>query len=303
MSSTILDRLPSVRGTIEPMVDMGRYTWFGVGGAAMVMFTPSDGEDLLEFLKATPKDIPILPIGAGSNLLVRDGGIDGVVINSGALTSIEQEGDYLVVGAGLRDAEVARSAAKLGLGGLEFLVGIPGTIGGGLRMNAGAYGSEFKDIVAKAEVIDRNATIHQVTPEEMGMGYRHSDAPSDWIFTRAWLKVEPNDESTIRSKMKEIISSRASAQPTAVRTGGSTFANPEGKKAWQLIDAAGCRGLKVGKAEVSDKHCNFLINTGGATASELEELGETIRQRVNAHSGVDLRWEIKRVGSKKEVAA
>ena len=303
MTSTILDRLPAVRGAIEPMVDMGRYTWFGVGGAAMVMFTPADGEDLLEFLKATPKDIPILPIGAGSNLLVRDGGIDGVVINSEALNSIEQEGDYLVVGAGLRDAEVARSAAKLGLGGLEFLVGIPGTIGGGLRMNAGAYGSEFKDIVAKAEALDRNATIHQVAPEEMGMGYRHSDAPSDWIFTRAWLKVTPDDESAIRARMKEIISSRASAQPTAVRTGGSTFANPEGKKAWQLIDAAGCRGLKVGKAEVSDKHCNFLINTGGATASELEELGETIRQKVNAHSGVDLRWEIKRVGSKKEIAA
>ncbi|XDZ66275.1 UDP-N-acetylmuramate dehydrogenase [Alphaproteobacteria bacterium LSUCC0684] len=293
----LLHRLPDVRGTLEPMVPMLRHTWFGVGGVADVMFSPADAEDLAAFLAATPLDIPVFPMGAGSNLLVRDGGIRGVVVNTVThLNSREVSGDTLIVGAGLHDAECARFAASHGIGGLEFLVGIPGTIGGGLRMNAGAYGVEFRDIVITAEAIDRSGRTHVATPAGMGMAYRHSNAPEDWIFTRATLKAVKGDAASIRARMKEIIANRADAQPRGVRTGGSTFANPDGGKAWQLIDAAGCRGLSLGRAMVSEKHCNFLINNGGASADEIERLGETVRQKVEETSGVALRWEIRRIG-------
>ena len=294
--TALIERLPSARGALAPMEAMSRHTWFGVGGAAEVMFTPADRSDLAEFLAATPDDIPVFAFGAGSNLLVREGGIKGVVVHTGGLVGADEEDGMLRVGAGLHDAEVARTAARMGIAGLEFLVGIPGTIGGGLRMNAGAYGAEFKDIVQRAEAVDRSGRLHVATPAEMGMAYRHSDAPDDWIFTRAWLRIERGETDSIRARMKEIIASRADAQPSGVRTGGSTFANPDGGKAWRLIEEAGCRGLTRGKAMVSEKHCNFLINKGGASAEAIEELGETVRRRVSETSGVELRWEIRRIG-------
>ena len=294
-------KMPRTRGEIEEMVSMDRHTWFGVGGAADVMFSPADADDLAHFLTELPADIPVYPVGAGSNLLVRDGGISGVVINTTRhFNTATCDGHDLIVDAGLHDAECARIAARNNIAGLEFLIGIPGTIGGGLRMNAGAYGREFKDVVIEATAIDRQGNIHTATPEAMGMAYRHSDAPLDWVFTSARLRGEAGDHDSIRSRMKEIVGSRADAQPTGMRTGGSTFANPDGGKAWQLIDDAGCRGFSVGSAMVSEKHCNFLINTGGATATEIETLGETVRQRVYDNSGVDLRWEIRRIGNPQE---
>ena len=301
----LIHRLPKTRGELIPNAPMAKHTWFGVGGNADVMFCPKDSRDLADFMTKVDADIPLYPIGAGSNLLVRDGGVSGVVINMTThMNSITQDGDQLIVGAGLHDADVARAAAKMGLAGLEFLIGIPGTIGGGLRMNAGAYGTEFKDIVISAEAIDRNGQTHTVTPEEMGMRYRHSDAPLDWVFTKAVLQAQTGaqtgaqngDTASIRARMKDIVSNRADAQPRGVRTGGSTFANPDGHKAWQLIDAAGFRGHTQGKAMVSEKHCNFLINTGGATALDIETLGETVRKGVKSSAGVDLRWEIRRLG-------
>ena len=296
--SDLISRLPTPRGTITPLVPMAAHTWFGVGGAAEVMFSPADSDDLAMMLAAVPCDIPVFALGAGSNLLVRDGGVKGVVINTTEhLKDAEMQGDDLRVGGGLHDVEVARIAARLGRTGLEFLIGIPGTIGGGLRMNAGAYGVEFKDIVVKAEAIDRNGKRHIATPAEMGMDYRHSDAPDDWIFTAAWLKTTAGDVAAIRARMKEIVAMRSDSQPTGARTGGSTFANPDGTKAWQLIDAAGCRGLTVGNAMVSEKHCNFLINKGNASADDIETLGEAIREQVAKSSGIDLRWEIRRIGS------
>ena len=294
-----LDQMPAVRGDIETGVGMDRHTWFGVGGAAEIMFSPADVDDLAQFLAALPEDIPVYPVGAGSNLLVRDGGVSGVVINTTRyFNTATCDGSVMTVGAGLHDAECARVAARNNIAGLEFLIGIPGTIGGGLRMNAGAYGSEFRDVVITATAIDRNGTIHTATPDEMGMAYRHSDAPADWIFTSATLRGSAGEHDAIRARMKEIVGNRAEAQPTGMRTGGSTFANPDGGKAWQLIDAAGCRGFSVGAAMVSEKHCNFLINTGAATADEIETLGETVRHRVAENSGVDLRWEIRRIGNK-----
>ena len=294
---TLLDRLPDVRGTYAANAPMASHTWFGVGGPADVIFTPADQADLGAFLAGCPADIPVMPVGAGSNLLVRDGGIAGVVIKStDSLTAISQEGDVVIAETGALDADVARYASRANLGGLEFLIGIPGTIGGGLRMNAGAYGREFKDIVISAEGFDRQGNKISATPAEMGMAYRHSDAPADWIFTAARLQAQPAEREAIRSRMKDIVASRGDAQPRGVRTGGSTFANPVGGKAWQEIDRAGCRGLTVGGAQVSEKHCNFLINTGSATAADIETLGETIRARVAAGGGPDLRWEIRRVG-------
>ena len=297
----LMQRLPQVKGELIPMAEMAKHTWFGVGGPAEVMFCPKDQDDLIQFMKALPEDIPVYPVGAGSNLLVRDGGMDGVVINTVKfMNTLERHDDVLTVGAGIHDAEVARAAARLELGGLEFLIGIPGTIGGGLRMNAGAYGTEFKDIVISATAVDRKGNIHTATPQEMGMAYRHSDAPQDWIFTEARLKATPDQEAEIRARMKEIVTSRGDAQPKGVRTGGSTFANPTPDKAWQLIDQAGCRGLKNGAAMVSEKHCNFLINTGGATAEEIETLGETVRAKVAEQSGISLRWEIRKIGNAQE---
>jgi len=294
---SLRNRLPEIRGTYREGAAMAKHTWFGVGGPADVIFNPADKDDLGAFLAACPADIPVLAVGAGSNLLVRDGGIAGVVVKlTDNLKAIRHEGTIVTAETGALDAEVARYAAKAGLAGLEFLIGIPGSIGGGLRMNAGAYGGEFKDVLVTAEGFDRQGNPVVATAQEMGMAYRHSDAPADWIFTTAHLQARNGDSEAIKARMKEIVNSRGDAQPRGVRTGGSTFANPVGGKAWQEIDRAGCRGLRVGGAQVSEKHCNFLINTGSATADDIETLGETIRARVAAGGGPDLRWEIRRVG-------
>ena len=293
----LLSRLPTVRGDYNSSAALAQHTWFGVGGPADILFCPCDTDDLAAFLEACPADIAVTVIGAGSNLLVRDGGVAGVVIKMTAhLTNIRHNGTQIIAQTGATDAEVARYAQKAGIGGLEFLIGIPGTIGGGLRMNAGAYGSEFKDITLTASGFDRQGRAVTATPAEMGMGYRHSDAPADWIFTSAILTGHADDPAAIKSRMKTIVSNRGDAQPRGVRTGGSTFANPDGGKAWQEIDKAGCRGLQICAARVSDKHCNFLINTGGATARDIETLGETVRRRVQENGGPELRWEIRRIG-------
>ena len=273
-------------------------TWLGVGGKADIYFEPADEADLARFVTSLPADMPLTILGAGSNMLVRDGGIDGAVIRlTGPLAEISLAGDIITAGAGATDAELARFAARHDKTGLAFLISIPGTIGGGLRMNAGCYGSEFKDVITSARMMDRTGAIHQMTAKEMGMAYRHSDVPEEMIFLSADFKVTKTDDSTaIKAEMKEMLAMRAATQPQGVRTGGSTFANPEGYKAWQLIDAAGCRGKRVGDASMSEKHCNFLINHGAATADDLERLGTQIIEEVRQQSGVELRWEIKRLG-------
>ena len=255
----LITRLPKVRGDYAIQDTMSSHTWFGVGGPADVIFSPLDEDDLSYFLAHCDSDIPIMPIGAGSNLLVRDGGVSGVIIKlTDHMKHIHHEDTVVTAQTGALDAEVARYASKAGLTGLEFLIGIPGTVGGGLRMNAGAYGSEFKDITMIAYGYDRAGNPISASPGEMGMAYRHSDAPADWIFTSASMQATPGDTAKIRTRMKEIVANRGDAQPRGVRTGGSTFANPDGGKAWQEIDRAGCRGISVGAAQVSEKHCNFL---------------------------------------------
>jgi UDP-N-acetylmuramate dehydrogenase len=295
--TSILNQLPKVRGSYKSNEPMSHHTWFGVGGPADIIFNPIDEDDLVHFLAGCPHEIPLFTVGAGSNLLVRDGGIAGVVIKlSKHMKQITHYGTCITAQTGATDADVARYAQKAGIGSLEFLIGIPGTIGGGLRMNAGAYGSEFRDITICAHGFDRDGNRISATPADMGMTYRYSNAPTDWIFTSAELQGTKGESTTIKMKMKSIIGSRGDAQPRGVRTGGSTFANPKGSKAWQEIDRAGCRGLQIGGAQVSEKHCNFLINNGNATAEEIETLGETVQQRVLANGGPDLRWEIRRIG-------
>ncbi|MCG8623548.1 MAG: UDP-N-acetylmuramate dehydrogenase [Proteobacteria bacterium] len=301
-TTDLIQRLPKVEGSLTPHVPMAKHCWFGVGGAAEILFTPKDKADLITFITALPRDIPVFALGAGSNVLIRDGGIAGIVVDMRPIThqTIDADKHQLTVGAGMLDAAVARLASRNNIAGLEFLVGIPGTIGGGLRMNAGAFGGEFRDIVISATAIDRHGQIIETTPNAMNMRYRQTDAPLDWIFLEAKLQGRAGEAEAIRSKMKSIIQTRSQSQPQGVRTGGSTFANPdEGGHAWQLIDKAGCRGMHLGGASVSDKHCNFLINRGDATASDLEGLGEMIRTKVQATSNIALRWEIRRIGSPK----
>ena len=296
-SDRLMDRLPPVRGEYRENVPLARYTWFRVGGPAEVLYLPRDTEDLEEFLAAAESDVPVTVMGVASNLLIRDGGIPGVVIRlRGAFNEIEQVEGGIRAGSGALDINVARFAAECGLAGLEFLSGIPGTIGGALRMNAGAYDAEMKDVLRRAEAIDRNGVRHRVDAAALGFRYRHSDAPSDWIFVSADLAATAGDPARIAARMDEIASARNDSQPIRNRTGGSTFKNPTHKRAWELIDEAGCRGLRSGGAAVSEQHCNFLINTGAATARDLETLGDEVRRRVRDHSGVDLEWEIRRIG-------
>ena len=293
----LINRLPKVRGSYTPNVQLAKYTWFKVGGPAEVVFRPADADDLVSFLLNKPQDVPVTVIGVGSNLLVRDGGIPGVVVRFGkGFANIDIDGEMVRAGAGALDILVSRRAAEASLTGLEFLSGIPGTIGGALRMNAGAYGAEMKDVMVNAMAVDLQGNLHGLTNEEMGFGYRHTAIPEDWIFTEVRMKAKPGNANTIASRMAEIKSYREESQPVKTPTGGSTFANPEGHKAWELIDKAGCRGLKRGGAMVSEKHCNFLINTGGATAADLEGLGEEVKRRVFETSGITLKWEIRRVG-------
>jgi UDP-N-acetylmuramate dehydrogenase len=286
-----------VRGKISIEAPLRETTWFKVGGPAEILFSPADEDDLSDFLKHLPLETPVTVLGLGSNVIVRDGGIEGVVIRLGQpFKNISVEGAIMTVGAGVVDAQAARAALTHSLTGIEFMSGIPGSIGGGLRMNAGAYGSEFKDAVIDARAMDRSGVLHVVAAKDFGFSYRHTAIPENWIFISARLQLKPGDPSAIKAKMEEIQLKRGATQPIKSYTGGSTFANPEGHKAWQLIEAAGGRGLKIGEAEVSSQHCNFLINTGGATAHDLETLGETLRRKVKENSGIELRWEIKRIG-------
>lgn len=296
-SEDLLSRLPAVKGKLTADAPLKDQTWFGVGGPAEILFKPADADDLAAFLKHCPSDLPVTILGAASNTLIRDGGIAGVVIRLGpSFSKIEQIGDTLIVGAAALDMNIARAAKEANLSGLEFLCGIPGTLGGALRMNAGAHGSEIKDVVHSITALDRQGNLHVLSPQEMGFSYRKSSAAADLIFISARLQGSVEDKESIEARMKQIQEIRAASQPIREKTGGSTFANPEGQKAWELIDKAGCRGLRIGGAMMSEQHCNFMINTGGATAYDLESLGEEVRRRVSQTTGIDLHWEIKRIG-------
>jgi UDP-N-acetylmuramate dehydrogenase len=293
----LIDRLPPVRGELEAEAPLDRETWFRVGGPAEVLFRPADRDDLVAFMAAKPADVAVTAIGFGSNLLVRDGGVRGVVVRFGrGFAGIDVAGEAVSAGAGAADVAVSAAARDAGLGGLEFLSGIPGTIGGALRMNAGAYGREVKDVFVSAEAVDGAGRVHDLGAAAMGFGYRHCGVDESWLFTAAVLRGQRDDRAAIAQRMAAIRQAREESQPLRTRTGGSTFANPPGRKAWQLIDEAGCRGLSVGGAEVSSKHANFLINTGDATAADIETLGEMVRARVKARTGIDLAWEIRRIG-------
>ena len=290
--------LPELRGKLKSGAMLADLTWFRVGGPAEILYSPADEADLAYFLRTAPEDVPVTVIGLGSNLLVRDGGIEGVVIRLGkgfGEIAVE-EGHRLRASAAVPDVRVARAAVDAGISGLSFYRGIPGCVGGALRMNGGAHGKETKEVVIEVRAVDREGEIHVLPVEELHYSYRHCGAPEDLIFTEALFQGEPGDPAKIMAEMDDIAAYRESAQPIKSRTGGSTFKNPPGKKAWQLIDAAGCRGFRIGDAHVSEMHCNFLINDANATGAEIEELGETVRSRVKATSGVDLEWEIKRLG-------
>lgn len=301
----LLRRLPQVRGRLEAHAPLAELTWFRAGGPAEVLFTPADEADLAAFLKGTPKDVPVYVIGVGSNLLVRDGGVAGVVIRlgKGFAEITEEPGHRVRAGTAALDVRVARFALDKSIDSLTFLRGIPGTIGGALRMNAGAYGGETKDILIEARAVDRSGNVHVLSNADMKYTYRHCGAPEDLVFTQALFQGRAGVPAEISAAMDKITESREATQPIKSRTGGSTFKNPPGNKSWQLIDKAGMRGFAIGPAKVSELHCNFLINEGGATAAQIEELGETIRSRVKQTSGIDLDWEIKRIGLRAEGAA
>ncbi len=291
-------RMPQLRGRLIANQPLAGLTWFRVGGPAQVLFMPEDERDLAHFLQHLPADTPVFTIGLGSNLIVRDGGVSGVVIRLGrGFNDVAIEsGNRLRAGAAVPDVKVARAAQEAAIAGLAFYRGIPGAIGGALRMNGGAYGRETRDVLVEARAVDRAGQVHVLSNADMHYSYRHCGAPEEFIFTGALFEGEAGDAATIAAEMDKITESREATQPVKSRTGGSTFKNPPGQKAWQLIDAAGCRGLVVGKAQVSELHCNFLINLGDATAADIENLGETVRERVKANSGVELEWEIKRIG-------
>lgn len=298
-----MDRLPPVRGKLEASVTLAPFTWFRVGGPAEVLFQPADEADLADFLRLCPADIPILAVGVGSNLIVRDGGVAGVVIRLSprGFGQISTNGLQVTAGAACLDASVAKKAAEAGIAGLEFYRGVPGTIGGALRMNAGCYESETKDVLVSCVAYDRAGQRHEFSCADMGFTYRHTTAPADLIFVSATFQGTADDPAEILARMDAITEKREQSQPIRDKTGGSTFKNPDplqsgGRKSWQVIDAAGLRGYQIGGAQMSEKHCNFMINTGTATAKDLEALGEHVIQQVKATQGVDLHWEIKRIG-------
>lgn len=290
--------MPDLRGRLSANASLADVTWFRVGGPAQVLFMPADEADLADFLKHRPRDLPVYVIGLGSNLLVRDGGVPGVVIRLGrGFSEIKvEDGHRLRAGTAVPDVKVARAAAEAGIRGLAFYRGIPGSIGGALRMNAGAHGRETKDCLVSARAIDPSGTIHVLSLADMGFIYRHSGIPNDWIFTEATYAGEPGDPAEILKEMDEVAEYREKNQPIKERTGGSTFKNPPGHSAWKLVDQAGCRGLRVGGAKVSEMHCNFLINDNQATGEDVETLGETVRARVRETAGIVLDWEIIRLG-------
>jgi UDP-N-acetylmuramate dehydrogenase len=289
--------MPDLRGRLIAAQPLDELTWFRVGGPAQAFFMPESEDDLAYFLRQLPAEIPVMAMGAGSNLIVRDKGVPGVVIRLGrGFNAVRVDGERVIAGTGVPDVKVARAAQDAGLAGLAFYRGIPGSIGGALRMNAGAYGRETRDALIEARALDRAGKVHVLSNADMGYTYRHSDVPGDFIFTQATYAGTSGDRAAIAAEMETITSSREATQPVKSRTGGSTFKNPPGGKAWQLIDVAGCRGLSIGDAQVSELHCNFLINRGSATAGDIEGLGEAVRARVKETSGVALEWEIKRVG-------
>ncbi len=293
------DRLSGLRGRLTPDAAMDKITWFRAGGPADVLFQPADEEDLAAFLKAVPAEIPLTVVGIGSNLLVREGGIRGFVVRLSAKGFGEAEaiGDLRIrAGAATPDKRVAAAALEAGIGGFHFYHGIPGGIGGALRMNAGANGVETRERVVEVRALDRQGNLHVLDNAAMGYAYRHSSAPKDLIFTSAVLEGFPASREEIREAMDEVQHHRETVQPIREKTGGSTFKNPPGTSAWKEIDKAGCRGLMIGGAQISPMHCNFMINTGTATGYDLEHLGETVRARVLEHSGIRLEWEIKRLG-------
>jgi len=288
----------ALRGRVEEAAPLAPFTWFRVGGPAEILVTPADEADLVALMKALPADVPITVLGLASNTLVRDGGVAGVVVRLSprGFGFARAEGTHLTVGTALPDVKAARAAADASIAGLEFYRGIPGAIGGALRMNAGAYGGETKDRLVSARAVDRKGDVHVLTNADFGFEYRHSAVPADFIFTEATFAGVAGDRDVILAAMDAITEKREETQPVKSRTGGSTFKNPPGEKAWQLIDRAGCRGLTVGGAQMSELHCNFMLNLGEATADDLERLGETVRGRVRAESGIALEWEIKRIG-------
>jgi UDP-N-acetylmuramate dehydrogenase len=290
-------RAPNLRGRLLPNQSLAELTWFRVGGPAQVLFMPEDEADLAYFLGLLPPEIAVTVVGLGSNLIVRDGGVAGVVVRLGrGFNDVTVAGVTVAAGAAVPDVKVARAAQEAGIAGLSFMRGIPGAVGGALRMNGGAYQGETKDVLVEARAVDRQGRLHTLSNADMQYSYRHCGAPEDFIFTQATFVGRPGDRAAIAAEMDKITESREATQPIKSRTGGSTFKNPPGGKAWQLIDAAGCRGLTVGGAQVSELHCNFLINLGMAKAADIETLGETVRTRVKKSSGVELEWEIKRIG-------
>ena len=292
-----LAELPPLRGHLRTNVPLAPLTWMRVGGPAAVVANPADQADLTAFLRALDWNFPVVPIGVASNLLVRDGGLPAVVIRlGGELARVQIEGTTVIAGAGALDGRVAQEAAKAGLSGLEYMIGIPGTVGGAVRMNAGAFGGETGERLLWADIVDREGRPHRLSPTELSFAYRPSSLPADAIVLRAAFACTQGEPEAIVKRMDEIKAERGTVQPLGVATGGSTFKNPNGNKAWRLIDRAGCRGLRFGHAMVSDKHCNFLVNTGRASAAELEALGEEVRARVFVTSGVKLEWEIVRLG-------
>jgi UDP-N-acetylmuramate dehydrogenase len=300
ITSDLKAAMPQLRGRLLANQSLAELTWFRVGGPAQVLFTPSDEDDLAYFLKALPKELPVYVVGVGSNLIVRDGGMPGVVIRLGprAFGEAGADGDIVTAGAAALDRRVAETAAAANLAGLEFFFGIPGTIGGALRMNAGANGSETRDVLVEATGVGRDGAKHRFSNADMKFVYRNSGLDPSIIFTSARFRGVAAASEAIRARMNEVQNHRETAQPIREKTGGSTFKNPPGNSAWKLVDAAGCRGLRVGGAQVSELHCNFLINTGSATGHDIETLGETVRERVRQSSGIELHWEIKRLGIK-----
>ncbi len=293
----LIDRLPPIRGRVQADAPLAPFTWFRVGGAAEVLVRPSSAADLAGLLAALPPDVPVQVLGAASNVIIRDGGVHGVVLRLGpGFGKVCVERDGVVAGAACLDATVAEHAAAAGLSGLEFLSGIPGTIGGAVAMNAGAYGADVAGCLDWAGFVTRSGEQVRLPMSALALAYRHASLPPGAVVVRARFRARPGDRATIAARMADIRMSREATQPVRARTGGSTFRNPPGMRAWELIDAAGGRGLVRGRAACSEKHCNFLLNTGGATASELEGLGEELRRRVHAASGVTLEWEIKRIG-------
>ncbi len=288
---------PEVRGRLAFDAPLARFTWFRVGGPADVLFRPADADDLSAFLAALPVETPVWPLGVGSNVIIRDGGIEGVVVLlRGPFAASEVAGDLVIAGAGGLSANVALKAADAGLAGLEFLSGVPGSVGGAVRMNAGAYGGEVKDVLVWADVVGRDGAVRRMTPASLNLAYRHSDLAADAIVARAAFRGTPDAPDAVRARLRAVQAAREASQPLRTRTGGSTFRNPPGGKAWEAIDAAGCRGMRMGAVHVSEKHCNFLIAEEGATAADIEALGEAVRRQVRERTGVMLDWEIKRVG-------